>query len=220
MTGTNRSMGPWASTGLLWMLGPLWYLLCEAIAATAFPGYSYATNYISDLGVPDKGILDGRVLNSPLHAVMNAGFIGEGILFLLGLVLLLPRLHRTASVTLLIIFGALHTVGIVLVGVVPGAEAYVHNGLIVWHVVGAFLAIASGNLVAIIAGRSLRMSRVIRRTGSILGALGFASAALLMVHFLLPDGIWERASVYTFLAWQLVTATVLLRGSAVPDGPR
>ncbi len=42
------------------------------------PGYSYARNDISDLGVPERGVLQGRVLDSPLHAVMNAGF-SDGI---------------------------------------------------------------------------------------------------------------------------------------------
>lgn len=93
------------STAVVWIIGPLWYLVCEAITATGFRGYSYASNYISDLGVPERGMLDGRILDSPLHNVMNAGFIGEGILFLWGLVLLLPHLQRSAKVTALVAAG-------------------------------------------------------------------------------------------------------------------
>ncbi len=70
--------GALRSTGAIWIIGPLWCLATEAITASAFPGYSYARNDISDLGVPERGVLQGRVLDSPLHAVMNAGF-SDGI---------------------------------------------------------------------------------------------------------------------------------------------
>ena len=47
-----------------WIVGPLAYLILEAVAAEAFPHYSYAQDFISDLGVPA----------SPREAVMNAAF--------------------------------------------------------------------------------------------------------------------------------------------------
>ena len=46
--------------GALWLLAGVMYLACESIAAAAFPGYSYARNYISDLGVPYDGLINGR----------------------------------------------------------------------------------------------------------------------------------------------------------------
>ncbi len=44
---------------IAWIAGPLTYLILEAVAAAAFPHYSYAQNFISDLGIPD-GFTAGR----------------------------------------------------------------------------------------------------------------------------------------------------------------
>lgn len=205
------------TAGLLWMVGPVWYLFCEALAASAFDGYSYAGNYISDLGVPEVGVFQGRSLDSPLSAVMNAGFVGEGLLFLLGLALLAPALERGIGSVLLLVSGAAHVIGIVLVGLVPGSPGNVANGLIVIHGVGAVLAIAGGNLAAISSGRGLRVLLGRRRIGGVLGAVGLVCGVLLSFHLLLPDGVWERASVYTFLGWQAVTGLALWRCRPAPD---
>lgn len=66
---------------LCFVLGGLQYLLAEKITALSWttPFYSYVANYISDLGVAQCGVMpDGRDLCSPLHAVMNGGFMIEG----------------------------------------------------------------------------------------------------------------------------------------------
>ncbi len=51
-----------------WIIGPLTYLTLEAVAAAAFPHYSYAQNFISDLGV--GGIPAGL---ADEHRVLCAG---------------------------------------------------------------------------------------------------------------------------------------------------
>lgn len=200
-----------ASIGLLWVAAPIWYFACEAIAASAFPGYSYATFFISDLGVPDGGALDGRTLDSPLHAVMNAGFLGEGLLFGIGLALLAPALRRGASGGAFLLLGAIHAAGIALVGLVPGSPANAENGLMIFHIVGAIAAIAGGNLTAIVSHRAVPQLGRYRALGPILGALGFVSAALLVGHLLLPDGISERGAVASFMVWQLGAGIALWR---------
>ena len=60
---------------------PIWSR--RLLAAVAFsPRYSYAHNYVSDLGVPVCGtIFDGRSVCSPLHALMNGDFVLQGVLF-------------------------------------------------------------------------------------------------------------------------------------------
>lgn len=204
------------TVGLLWVLGPAWYILCEAIAAAAFQGYNYATFYISDLGVPSFGDFEGRALASQLPQVMNAGFIGSGLLFLLGVILLFPFLRPGASGVLLLGFGVLHAAGITFVGLVPGSPENAENGLMLVHVLGAFGAIAGGNLAAISSAWGLRgivMPRVSQPLGIILGVLGLVSALLLTLHWLLPDGVWERGSVYTFMLWQFASGIALLRTS-------
>ncbi|TDO93561.1 DUF998 domain-containing protein [Enemella evansiae] len=208
--------------GLLWIAAPLWYVLCEAIAASAFPGYSYATFYISDLGVPEIGDFQGRSLDSPLHAVMNAGFLGTGLLFFLGLALLTRTLPRGLATGALVVLGAVHTVGISLVGLVPGSMANLANGLIRFHAIGAIAAIAGGNLAAIVSARPLRRLGRWRFVGPILGGLGLVCGVLLSLHVGFPDGVWERGAVYPFMAWQLLTGIALWRlesATSPVDGP-
>ncbi|WP_172421790.1 DUF998 domain-containing protein [Enemella evansiae] len=199
------------TAGLLWITAPLWYVLCEAIAASAFPGYSYARFYISDLGVPEIGTVQGRTVNSPLHAVMNAGFVGTGLLFFVGTLLLVPLLRPGLARVALLVLAAGHTVGITLVGLVPGSSANIANGLMMFRALGALAAIAGGNLVAIVSAWSLGTLGRRRWLGPVLGALGLVSAGLLVAHALLPDGVWERGAVYPFFAWQFLTGLALWR---------
>ncbi|NRT62201.1 putative membrane protein [Clostridium saccharoperbutylacetonicum] len=63
---------------ILLILAGFQYLITEAVAASAWksPSYSYTYNFISDLVMHIKGELFlGRLINSPLHFVMNGGFI-------------------------------------------------------------------------------------------------------------------------------------------------
>ena len=104
------------AAGVLFLLAPCWYLFCETIAALGFPGYDYARNYISDLGVPAGGVFEGRAMESRLAEVMNAGFIGEGLLITLAVVALLAadagrRRRRGALFVLLLV----HSAGIAVV---------------------------------------------------------------------------------------------------------
>ncbi|QRM35372.1 DUF998 domain-containing protein (plasmid) [Microvirga sp. VF16] len=185
------------------------------MTASAFPGYSYAHNYISDLGVPDVGDFMGRFLNSPLHAVMNFGFIARGLLLLIGSLLILRPVSVARGRTPLLILALLHSVGIVLVGLVPSSPTSAAAGLIGVHTLGALLAILGGNTMALVAGlrgdpiTTLRSYRIISIA---LGAFGGASFIMLMANIslarsiLFADGIWERLSVYTIIAWTLVSS--------------
>ncbi len=115
----------------LWVVAALGYLLLEAVAAAGFaPAYSYANNYISDLGV-NSGELHGRVVESPRADLMHAGFYLQGMLFLLGALLIVgvPDSRRSRLFLGLI---ATNAVGNIVVGTV-------HVGTV--HVAGAALAI-------------------------------------------------------------------------------
>ena len=85
---------------------------------------------------------------------------------------------------------------------------------------GAALAIAGGN-AAVLAGsailRHAGASRWYRAASCGLAALGLVSLLMLVVGSttaeiaVLPQGIWERGSVYSIIGWQIFTAAYLLR---------
>jgi hypothetical membrane protein len=215
-----------SKSAVLWILAAAIYLVAEAVSASAFPGYSYATNYISDLGVPDVGQFQGRTIDSPLHLVMNAAFVLHGVLFA-GAAAFAVRAGGWRRGARRWFLGAalVHAVGIILVGLFPGSQTNADNGLISLHVLGAAMAIIAGNVAAIVAGRTaLRESpRWLGSASVALGVIGLLGLVMLLVDSnsaaftLLADGVWERIAVYTILAWELlvgVTALVLRGRSA------
>jgi hypothetical membrane protein len=184
-----------------WLVAGVAYLTLEAIAAGGVPGYRYDHDFISDLGRPD----------SPLSPLMNTAFAVQGTLFLAAAVLL----SRAAGRRLRIAFvccAAANAIGNVVVASVPSGYA----GIAWVHLTGAVVAIVGGNL-AILAGSPLVGGSRYYRVASIgLAALGLLSFALLAVASVgavtvgLPNAVWERASVYTIIAWQLLSAGQLL----------
>ncbi len=181
--------------GPAWLVGALTYLTLEAVAAAAFrPHYSYAHNFISDLGVPG--------LRSPLAWLMNMGFCVNGLLFLIGAV-------AVSKARRFLALAAANAVGNVLI-------ALFHSGSAA-HALGAVLAIVGGN-AAILAGSSIVGGW--HRTVSIgLGVFGLLSFALFVIDLKsapVPLGVVERCSVYSITAWQLLTAAALLSRRPTP----
>lgn len=186
-----------------WLAAGIAYVSLEAIAAAAVPGYRYARDFISDLGRPD----------SPLSPLMNTAFVVQGSLFLAGAVLL----ARTAGRGRRAVFvgcAAANAVGNIVVASVPSG----HAGIAWVHLTGAAVAIVSGNL-AILPGSPLVGTGAPRyyRVASIgLATLGLMSFVLLAVAsttsttLVLPNAVWERTSVYTIIAWQVLSAFQLL----------
>ncbi|MDT5224921.1 MAG: hypothetical protein QOG19_2328 [Mycobacterium sp.] len=188
----------------LWVMGGLGYLLLEAFAAAGYrPHYSYAHNYISDLGV-----------TGARTQLMHAAFWLHGTLFLLGALFIVGRpADRRARVFLGM--AAANALGNIVV-------ATVHSGTV--HIAGAALAIVGGN-AAILAGSAvIRPTRQwYRSTSKIIGVVGFSSLVMLVIDSattaidLLPSGVWERGSVYSITLWQLLTAACLLTDARAPD---
>lgn len=181
-----------------WVVGVVGYLILEALAAAAYlPAYSYAYNYISDLGK-----------TGPRAPLMHAAFCLQGSMFLLGALFIVgvPRGRRCRPFVALV---SANAVGNILVGTVP-------SGLV--HLTGAALALGGGN-AAILAGAALLVPhlRWYRGVSTVIAALGFMCLVLLVANCrALPVGVWERGSAYSIFLWQLVTAAVLLgrRGDA------
>ncbi len=201
-----------------WIAAGVVYVTAEAVAAAAFPGYSYATNYISDLGIPQVETYGGRAIDSPLHLVMNAGFVLHGVFFVAAALLAVPVLGTTYRRTFLTL-AVTHGIGIVLVGVVHSGQVNADNGLGAVHGIGAAMAIVGGNLTAIVAGLAARRSTELRRLGVAcvtLGVVGLLGTVALVLDSgstgadVLPDGAWERLAVYTVTAFELLVGVTTL----------
>lgn len=195
-----------------WLTAGCGYLILEAVAAAGFqPSYSYATDYISDLGRPAI---------SALAPVMNGAFYLQGTGFLAAAILV-SRAERSSKPELFVALAATNAIGNFVVGTV-------HSGGSPLHVVGAVLAIVGGN-VAILAGSSvLRRAWAPQwyRTMSVgLATLGLAAFAALAVQTvadtaIVPNAVLERISVYTIIGWQVTSAIQLWRTRRARTTPR
>ncbi len=132
---------------VLWVVAALGYLILEAVAAAGFePAYSYARNYISDLGLPSGMLVHGQTVYSPRAHLIHAAFYLQGVLFLLGasLIVGIPD-NRRARVFLGTVAG--NMVGNIVIGTV-------HSGAL--HVAGAALAIVGGNAAILMGSAAIR----------------------------------------------------------------
>ncbi|MBO1902483.1 DUF998 domain-containing protein [Leucobacter weissii] len=220
---------------ILLFLNGLTYVILEAITASAWrdPDYSYSYNYISDLGVPDVAEFQGRMIDSPLHLVMNTAFVLHGVVFIVAAALIWRAISRPGLRWAFLVLAVVHGAGISLVGLFHGSQAAVEDGTAVLHGLGALLAIVGGNAAAIIAGIDLLRQRVRPLGGAFLalGAIGIGAFAYLLSTSGTPvDGIPERIAVYTVMAAEIIAGTALVvRGrrshratttTALPAGDR
>lgn len=158
---TRQYIGAWA------VLSVVQYFVAEAAVIEAWAGpepYDRRIGLISDLGAVNCGIFDGRNVCSPLHGLMNASFVVQGLGMLLGALLLSSALLRIAArpgvqvavthagevpwfaaVGARLLTGTAGT-GTVIVGLVPED---VGSG---WHYAGAVMFFAAGSLALLLLG--------------------------------------------------------------------
>jgi hypothetical membrane protein len=201
MTTSSRRR---VSAAVAWLSAGLAYLTLEGIAAAAFrPHYSYAHNFISNLGIPSH--------DSPLAWLMNTAFCLQGTLFLVAAILTV-RAVEARKAGPFVTLAAANAVGNLLIAAFHSGPASHANGTAWVHAIGAVLAIVGGN-AAILAGSRI-VSGWHRKVSVALGAFGLLSFALFVIELkassALPLGILERCSVYSITAWQLLTAAWLL----------
>ncbi|WNV87036.1 DUF998 domain-containing protein [Umezawaea sp. Da 62-37] len=194
------------------------YFTAEFIAAAAWtdPPYSYTYHFISNLGVHGPTTAVGQFMYSPLAWVMNTGFVLFGLVTLAGVVLLrgLPRGRRVV----VIVLATLLATGGVLLGLFPGSAETTVNGAPDYHGLGAAVGFISGNVLAILIGRtreSLGLSRGLGRALVMAGVVGFASLVAYGVILALGTspviGLVERGIVDPFLAGFIAVGVALVR---------
>ncbi|MFJ5955199.1 hypothetical protein ACIQC5_04495 [Paenarthrobacter sp. NPDC092416] len=90
----RANIGGWAQ------LSVVQYFVAEAAVIEAWAGpepYSRATGFISDLGAVSCGVYEDRAVCSPLHVVMNASFVVQGLALILGALFLTAGLLCVAA---------------------------------------------------------------------------------------------------------------------------
>jgi hypothetical membrane protein len=203
----------WLSLGaVVLVVNALQWVIAEAVTAGAWktPPYSYASNYISDLGVPDCGVeFQGREICSPSHDLMNTSFMAEGILFAIG-VLLLARTLEGRTRRIVTALAVAHAVGFVMIGTFHGSPEGA-SYVLALHLVGAVIGVLSANAVVFMAGRVKNLDlprpyRVFSMTVGVLGPVSVLGAGISES----TAGAFERGGVYSFLLWSVVTGVLLL----------
>ncbi|MFS8097437.1 DUF998 domain-containing protein [Lentzea alba] len=204
---------------VLLTVGPLLYLLAEAIAALAWtePNYDYFYHYVSDLGIagPPSHVF-GQDVYSPWAVVMNTGFIGYGLLFVIAAFLVL-RATSGARPKILLTVAVIFGIGIGMVGMFQGSQASIDNGQILYHVIGAQATIVGGNLLTILAASfrdRLGMSPAVGRTLLVLGVIGLLGFAAFMIDVRgginIYVGMFERLAIYPIVVAHVVFGVSLL----------
>ena len=189
------------------------YFVAEAISAAAWhdPPYSYARNFISDLGMPDcPSELGGRIICSPLAGVMNTAFLIEGALVVLAVVLLSPVLVGRSWRVAATVLSLVHALGVAMVGIWHASA--LASGATSLHLAGASMAIMGGNVAIAVVGVAAWRSGApgwFALLSVALGLLGLGSVAALSSTQILPPGILERLAVDSISAWKITTGLLL-----------
>lgn len=117
---------------------------------------------------------------------MNLSFAANGLLFLAGNIFLLQASGQKNLTTARLVNAVLYCIGIILVGAVAGGPKEHECGSVIWHVVGASLAIIGANANSLLAGfASPADHKPVYRTISLF--LGVAGLSALGIFLLLGN---------------------------------
>lgn len=197
---------------VLWLLC-FQYFVGEQVARLGWTTpYSMVSNYISDLGAVRCGmhLASGLWVCSPLHWLMNASFILQGVLILFGAILVRSRFPAgrlwTAALWLIAIAGP----GVLLVGLYP------EDVNLPLHSIGAMAHFLCGNSgVALLGLAMLRWSprtRVLGGLSLFTGLVGLIATLLFFVDMYvgLGVGVMERVAAYPLPLWLTAMGALLL----------
>jgi hypothetical membrane protein len=213
-------------------LGPIFWLLCFQFIlveylvslATTFP-YSRIDNYISDLGSAHCAVLTSGFTTavhkvcSPLHDVMNASFIIEGLLIAAGTVFM-RKLYPSGKLIgtglfLFIITG----IGFVMAGLAP------NDVNLPVHYTGAVMGLFGSSIGMVLIGLGMLVQKqpstrlALYTVAS--GVVAIAGTVLLSSGLTLGIGVggMERVAFYPYPVWMTLTGIYYLRRSG-HDSPR
>ena len=214
-----RTLPPSGRTGkggaILWLLC-CQFFVAEQLARLNVRGpYSMVHSSISDLGALHLfGFRAAEATSSsPLHVLMNASFVLQGVLIFFGALGVRRVFHRTALVRIAFMLFELSAIGVLVVGLDPED---VSADL---HVLAATLHFVCGSVAMLLLGLSL-----LRKTDQLAGLVTtgagmFALLATLLLGFDQtsawsglgwPVGLVERLAAYPLPVWLTGCGLVLL----------
>jgi len=206
------------AAGVTLVVAAIAFFAGEAIAAAAWhePAYSYGRNFISDLGVTTVTSFAGNPVNSPLAWVLNGAWILNGVLALVGLTILADA-RRTRIGASAYLFTVGYAIGLVTIAFFHEAPSWMFP----FHLFGALIGIAGGNIAVILWGaRSMQVGA--RRSGIVLVTLGTVGLVFTVVQSVIHiayAGALERTAAYPVLVAQLFAGTVIaVRTARGTDG--
>lgn len=183
---------------VLWLLRPAYVATEVIVAAATTGGYRFVDDTVSDLGA----VGCDPSYCSPRHEVMNASFVGFGVLLAVGALLLAPRIGRVA--TALLVVAGLSSVG---VGLAPvdqdaGLHTLVATPLFVAQPVALLV------LAWVLRGRrGLAVGLLVTAVVVASGAVGF-----LALDGAPGTGALERLALWPVLGALAVVAITVRRG--------
>ena len=202
------------SLGPVVFMGAALYFVIQLIVAWVFiPNYSLVSNSISDLGETSCGGYGSPGMCSPRWWLMNyAGFLLLGLIMVIGSALLYHEFtQRAPHERHAAMFGfglmALAGLGSILVGLFPENENRT------MHIIGAFLAIAIGNLAILVLGGALTLPESMRRSMLIFSSLALAALLCFASHksFGIGRGMMERIAAYPVTIWLIAFGLYISR---------
>jgi hypothetical membrane protein len=189
--------------GLLLTVGVAQFVVAMAWVQTQYTGYSWLTNYVSDLG---------NTVNSPFSPLFNASIVVLGVFVIVGVLLAwagFPRGgSRVAGLFLLLIAG----VGAILVGLYP------QDVNTTAHDIASVMVFLPGALALLILAVGMRTGTFwssYRGFSAILGGVALVSFAYYAPTQLLnttwDPGLVERLIIFPILLWGFVAGIRLAR---------
>jgi hypothetical membrane protein len=194
----HPSLGP-----VIFTASALYFIIQIIVAWVFIPSYSLVSNSISDLGETSCGGYGSPGMCSPRWWLMDyAGFLLLGLIMVIGSALLYheftERVARERRAAMLGFgFMALAGLGSILVGLFPENENRT------MHIIGAFLAIAIGNVAILVLGGVLTLPESMRRSMLIFSSLALAALLCFASHksFGIGQGMMERVAAYPVTIW-------------------
>ena len=190
------------SSGIVFLLGSIYYITCEFICAIYFNDQlfnTYIYHTISELGIPNY--------NSPFFFLMNSAFILIGLTLLFGNFSQIKN-YIIKNKTLFYILTVITAMGVIIVGLIHGGNPLTSG----YHTLGAVMAILGGNLLLLIISKSMENFQDYQKITFILGIIGLI---VFWVMFFNIESIYmpvfERLSVYTLILWSFLTGIVLIK---------